>query len=636
MSAAFIFLRPWWLLALLAVPALILLQRARRGERGAWQRAVDPHLLPHLLETTARVRPFSSTWLLPAGVTMAVLALAGPSWQQQEVALWQVKAPLVIALDLSSAMRATDLPPSRVEQARAKLTSLLRARRGGEVGLIAYAGDAFTAAPITRDAGTVQLVLDSLTPDVMPVDGQRADRAIEQAVALVKSAGFDRGDILLVTDHADAAATNAAHKAAAAGFAVSVLGVGTATGAPMTGAEGFINDAMGKVQIARLDLASLQSLAAAGGGRAVALATGPDAGLADLQSLGLLDPRGPASRGEGVEAGAGSRAAAVVQRSDDGYWLVLALLPLALLTFRSNGGATLALMASLVVSLGQSAPAVAADLARDPATATPAPSRLASAWDSLWQRPDQRARAALEAGDLKRARAVAADPTLRGAAAYRGKDYSAAATEFSAGDSVDTRYNLGNALAKSGDYQKAIAAYDRALTREPGMADAVANRKAVEDALKQQQQDAKSQQDGKSRQGDKGQQGEKSQQGEREKPGQQTQQDEQPPPEGKPSSPSASASKPASGAAEQAARAAAHRDMEQALANKTEAQAEGGPSDTGQPAAPTGLSPAQRAEAEHQQAMTQWLRRVPDDPGGFLRRKFAIEYAQRQSKGEEQ
>src|SRR5690606_33911439 len=128
----------------------------------------------------------------------------GPSWRREAQPLWEAKAPLVVAFDLSPAMLAADLPPSRLARARAKLATLLRERRGGEVGLLVYADGAYTVAPLTDDAANVAVFLDALAPDIMPGAPGEADAAaaIDRAAQLLRQAGFDRGDVLLVSGSA--------------------------------------------------------------------------------------------------------------------------------------------------------------------------------------------------------------------------------------------------------------------------------------------------------------------------------------------------------------------------------------------------------------------------------------------------
>ncbi|KAB8163060.1 VWA domain-containing protein, partial [Lysobacter maris] len=212
-------LRPDWLWALSLLPVLAAVWALRRRRDGVWREAVDAHLLPHLLDRGDRPR---RRWTRGLGAlagmlayAFAVLAMTGPSWRQVEQPLWQGKLPLVMALDLSSAGMAADPPPSRVAQARAKLGALLAAR-DGPVGLLVYADDAFTVAPITDDAANVALFLDALSPDIMPVDGQRADRALAAAVRLMQQAGFEKGRILLLAGEADERAVEAAGAARAA------------------------------------------------------------------------------------------------------------------------------------------------------------------------------------------------------------------------------------------------------------------------------------------------------------------------------------------------------------------------------------------------------------------------------------
>ena len=462
------FLRPWWLLALFALPLLSWAWRTRQRQRNAWRDVVDPHLLPHLLEVGGG-RSARAPWLALAALALSILALAGPSWRQREQPLWQTRAPLVVALDLSGTVLANDLPPSRLLQARAKIAELLRQRAGGQVGLVAYASDAYTVAPLTDDTANVALFLDALAPEVMPEFGSADDRgnaanAIAQSQRLLKQAGFSAGDILLLTNAADDKAKAEAANAARAGFRVSVLGLGTATGAAWRRGDGSIGHTA-------LDAASLSALASAGDGGYAAIETGDG----DLRALGVLDPQRA-----GAMAAHGEKAAVGI---DEGYWLLPPLLLLALLLFRRGGAFAALLVCAFALP---SLPARAAD-------------------GSLWRRADQQEHARMQ----------------RGAEAYHKGDFASAAQAYAGMSGAEGQYNYGNALAKAGRYDEAIAAYDRALRRQPGMADAVANRKAVEDAMKRKPPQGDKQQRQQSRDQKPGQQGQPNQDGQGEPQSQQ-------------------------------------------------------------------------------------------------------------------
>lgn len=577
------FLRPLWLLALLLLPAVAWWRRDRAA-RTVWEDAVDPHLLPHLIDRGAgsgrRAAPWTA-WLGLLGLALAILAMAGPSWRKSEMPLWQTRTPLVIALDLSSRTLANDLPPSRLPQARAKIARLLKSRDGGQLALVAWAADAYTVAPLTDDAANLALFLDALAPDVMPEDGHDAARAIAWSSRLLGQAGFGRGDILLITDDADAMAAQAAASARAAGYRVSVLGLGTPRG-------GSYPTRHGGSGMARLDPASLQALAQAGGGRYAALTPGD----ADLRALGLLAP-------ESADTVSG-RGRTVAGWRDEGYWL----LPLALLCllplFRRGG-----VLAVLCLAL------------------------LAPAWQLQAQNTTQ----VPQGTAFRRADQVTHDRLERGVAAYRRKQYEQAAAAFAGIDTAVGQYNLGNALAQQGQLDAAIAAYDRALKLRPGtqlQADAIANRKTVDEQRKkkppqgqnpppQQQRQQKQQGRQPQQNGQPGQQGQPSQQ-------QGQGQSSSPQPAQRPPSPPQTGSgqstpTPQPGDPQQQAQAdAAQRArMEQALRRQRGEAARG-------QAQGKAESPADR---ERRLANEALLRRVPDDPGGLLRAKFRLEYERR-------
>lgn len=573
------FIRPDALWALLVLPLLVAIWWLRRRRANVWRQTVDAHLLRHLLVGRDR-RAWGGLLLLLLGTAIAIVALAGPSWRQVAQPLWQTPSPLVVALDLSSRVTATDLPPSRLLQARAKLATLLRERQGGEVALLVYADDAYTVAPLTDDMANVALYLDALAPGVMPRDGQRADRALETAVKLLQQSGARGGDILLLTDRADADAEQAAAAARAQGFVVSVLGLGTPQGAAYRNGEG-------QIVPARLEEGSLRSVASRGGGRYARVASDDK----DLAALDVLTPRVSADD---------SREGQGRTWRDEGFWLLPPLMLLALFAFRRRGAlAVLVMVAALPMAM-------------------PMPAHAAEG--TWWQRADQLDQQRLSTG----------------VDAYRKGDFKAAQQQFEGIDTDAGWYNLGNALARQGQYDAAIEAYDRALKKHPGMADAVANRAAVDAARKrrppQNNDQNNDQKDGKKPPSDKPDPGKnpgQGQNGDAAPPQDKGEQGQSPPPtSGEPKDgQSKSGTSPPQAADSQAqakADAAQRERMQQAM--QRQGQDDGNDKAQGQVSG----TPQQR---EQQQAVEAWMRRVPDDPGSLLRAKFQLENERRKREG---
>ncbi|MDV2449441.1 tetratricopeptide repeat protein [Xanthomonas hortorum] len=595
-------LRPTLLWALLAIVPAALLWHLRRRDAEVWRHSVDAHLLPKLLVSGGQ-RGWLGFVLAALTYALAVVAMTGPSWRQVERPVYHSSMPLVVALDLSSSINANDLPPSRLLQARAKLATLLRKRAGGEVALLVYAGETFTVAPLTEDTANVALFLDALSPSVMPVDGKRADAAIDAATQLLVQAGFKQGDILLVSDSADRVAGSSARLAHSRGFSVSALGVGSERGAAY-------RTSTGEIAQAKLDEASLRDLAGQGGGRYARIA----ADDSDLRALGVLDPTQQPLADEAAESNGGKT------WLDEGYWLLLPVMLLALLAFRRR--AVVAVLA-LVCVLPLAQPAHAAE-------------------STLWQRADQVQQQRLDAG----------------VQAYRKGDFAAAQKAFEGVPTDEGLYNLGNALARQGQYDEAIAAYDRALKQHPDQQDAIANRAAVDAARKRQQQnnkDGKGQskeqkqsgqnkpgqnqsgqnrqdnqnagQDGQDKQGTQGKQDSKDQPSPAQTPQDGKSQDQQSKSRQGEQSKQDAPPQSADAQAQQQADAAQRQKMQQAMAQAGDKSAD---ANGKQEAAAVSETPEQR---EQRQAVDAWLRRVPDDPGSLLRTKFRLEHERRQRDG---
>ena len=332
------FLRPWWWLALAPLPLALWMLAHGRGGRAALARLADAALLPHLVhDAGARMRAalflFALAWLL------AVVAMTGPAWQKQPAPLYVNGAARVVVLSLSNDMLAEDLKPDRMTRARFAVRDLLDGAGDARTALVAYAGAAFTVAPLTDDKHTVLNLLTALRPDVMPVPGNDAAAGLRQGMRLLRQAHVQGGEIVLVTDAADASATDAARAARAQGVRVDVLGIGTSEGAPVPRSGGGFAGGSGGLLMARRDDAALRAVADAGGGRYVALQT--DGGGAAVIGTPVSES-GHASQGERARLW-----------RDGGVWLLPILAVLAALAFRRGWLLVIAVCLLPVTKIGR-------------------------------------------------------------------------------------------------------------------------------------------------------------------------------------------------------------------------------------------------------------------------------------------
>ena len=177
----FHFLYPYWLLALPPLVALAVWLARRRGRDGAWPRLLDGELLSLLRLSDGGAG--RSPWPLIGLVwTLAVLALAGPTWQRQITPAYRAPAAWIVALEVSPSMDAADVAPSRMARARYAVDDLLSAAQDARVGLVAFAGEAYTVAPLTSDVATIRNLAQPLAPSLMPESGDRLAPGLEEAV----------------------------------------------------------------------------------------------------------------------------------------------------------------------------------------------------------------------------------------------------------------------------------------------------------------------------------------------------------------------------------------------------------------------------------------------------------------------
>ena len=564
--------RPWWLL-LLPVLGWLLWQLWHRKKRaGRWQMILPPAFHAALLSGGSG-RDSKLPWIaLGLAWLLTLLALLGPGWQRVEQTSQKPADPLVVVLELTPEMLATDVMPNRLEQARRKLFDLLQIRSDAQTAIVVYAGSAHTLVPLSDDLSTSRNLLDALKPSLMPEAGHRADLAVLKALALLEQAALGDGRILLIgSSLTEQERLGIRHALSGKSTQFLMLGIGTAEGSPITQEDGsFLKDEQGAILVPRLDEPGLKAFANDLDGR-FRQARLDDS---DLHALGLFDgPRNLRNDGQTLR---------LDTWADQGYWLLLPLLFLAACAGRRGW----LLCLPLLLALPQ--PSYAFDLA------------------DLWLRPDQQGVHLLKQKRPAEAARRFEDHQWQGVALYEAGDYARAAERFAEGNDAHAHYNRGNALAKSGELEAALDAYEQALERQPDLRPALTNKALVEELLKQKNSPPAPEPDPSAGNEPQAMQqqtppGVSSQSSDSGEP-----QAQEPPADSHTVQPPVSPPRPG--------------------ANEVPGSELGDEQHTTPPLRPATDS----IEGEQRQALEQWLRQIPDDPGELLRRKFWYEQQQHQ------
>ncbi|NMP14771.1 VWA domain-containing protein [Thalassotalea sp. Y01] len=620
----FHFIRPLWLIAFIGLVWVLWQVRRLRVSSSAWHRVIPSHLSSKLLSNTENNRPVS---IIPAALigSLLIIAMAGPTWQKLPQPVYDVERGSVLVMDMSFSMLSTDIKPNRLTMARYKAMDLVEKIDEGEIGLIAYAGDAFTISPLTADINNIRLLLPSLSPQIMPELGSNPYPALILAEQMLQNAGHIKGDIYWVTDGVtqdeiddiNDFVDNSDHR-------INILAVGTAEGAPITLANGeLMKDRRGNIVIPKLTSRRLEAFSDNSGG-VFTVITADDSDLARLSSLSALDAQKVL---QSKQQNMGD------QWQEFGPYLLLIALPLALAYFRKGILLTPVLMVSLS-STFYSAPS------------------SASLWDDLWRTKNQQGQQQFDKQDYQNAAQTFDDNQWRGSSYYRAGDYEKAVETFAKSDTVQANYNKANALAKLGKLEQAIAAYEQVISVDAEHQDALTNKTIVEQLLQQQQQDNQDQsqdqnqdqqqqqqqqdqnqeQQGNDDSSDSNQdqsQQEQSQQdsSEQSDPGKSEQQQSQQQGDEDRNQDQSSDSDSGEQNKQQGEQDQSEQEQQAAAQQQNSEQQEQPEQQQQQQAALT--DGEQQSQTEQQQKHEQLLRRVTDDPQLLLRNKMRLEYQKR-------
>ncbi|MDO6594702.1 VWA domain-containing protein [Neptuniibacter sp. 1_MG-2023] len=478
MLADFHFLQPYWLLLIPVVLVLAYFTVNKRINQTHWQAVCDPELLPFLEQKGEERSPWLPISLLIAALIL-IVAAAQPVWKKQPQPVFKQGDALVIALDLSASMNAEDIKPSRLQRARFKIEDLLRRMPDAEVALLVYAADAFSVTPLTDDSDTILAQLPAMTPEIMPAQGSRADKAIALADQLLSQAGISQGNILLISDEVlpvQIAAT--ATRLRSQGRQISILAVGTEQGAPVKTERGVLKDQNGQIVIAKTQADLMQESASLGGGEAQMI-TADDRDINNLIAQFQRGDQRPTESNEKID-----------RWVSEGPWFVLLALPLVLMVFRKGILALLMpllLPSMLFMAMGHSGQLQADPIVEGVEVSAPV-NNEGSLWKDLWQTQDQQALELYRSGDKQSAAAKFKNPHWKQLAHYESQQYEQALDALGEPETAADWYNQGNILTRLGALDTALSAYEKALKMKPDFDDALHNKEVVEQLLQQQEQ----------------------------------------------------------------------------------------------------------------------------------------------------
>lgn len=596
---SFHFARPW---ALLIIPFLllqVLWYLKFRHSANPWQGHMRTDLQAKLLQKPKEESGYLA-WIILA-ITLTGFALAGPSWSQQSRPVFSKQDSLVIVLDMSLSMLTEDIQPNRAQRSKLKLMDLLDQRKEGLTGLVVYAGEAYTVTPLTADTATIRNLLPALEPTLMPKLGSAAEAGIIQAQELMAQAGVQKGRILLVTDGIDQTALKQISKQLNKNTALSILAVGTEEGAPIPlGNQGFVKDAKGNVIISQLDFSTLEDLQQKTSAR-----------LSRMQlENGDLDYLLAESD---LNAELKEEEAQLPLWIEQGHWFLLPVLPLAALAFRRGWLMLLPLLFLF-----------------------PAKESYAFWWSSPEEQAQLDGEKAFQAQQYDKASELLNDPLWQGSAYYRNQQYEQAAQSFSKQDSAQAHYNRGNALTQQGKLDEALNAYGSALDKDPTLKDAQHNQELVQKMLEQQkqkqeqdkqgedQQDKNESQDNQQDQNQQNGQQNQGEQNQKQDGSQDNQQGQNNPQSSQESSQQSEQNQNENTRDSNADKSSteetpAHQEQSDPTSQKEKDAASRQAEKTNESA---GMGKDSDALSEEDLSLEQWLRRVPDDPSGLLKRKF--------------
>jgi Ca-activated chloride channel family protein len=439
----FHFLRPGFLWLLVPIGLVLVLSLVGSREDIKWKKVIAPHLRPYVIKKGSESLKKWMQVLLVFILSIATLGVAGPTWKMSEVPDKKLETPLVIALDLSQSMMATDIQPNRLERAKFKIKDLLAENPKARIALVVFAGSAHTVVPLTRDYKIISTHLDGLSPSTVPYPGTNLEAALQLTDTLT-SVTAAPGKLLLITDDFKDETFQILQEFATSGTtSVEVLPMNTVSGANVPSPRGKydLKDSNGNVVHSALNTDVLNKLNAIENIHINMLTL-------DSSDMELL-AKSISSNLEFNEENDDIKN----EWQDEGYWLIIPFAFFVLMSFR-KGWVVFSML--IMVSLSSC-------------------SNENQSFIDLWETKDYQAQKLQDKGDFLEAGETYTDPLRKGVAYYKAGYFEEAISAFEKDTSAMGAYNLGISYYKNGDYAAAELAFGKAIELDPENEEAKAN-----------------------------------------------------------------------------------------------------------------------------------------------------------------
>jgi len=439
----FHFLRPvfLWLLVPAIISLVLGLVNIRKQAR--WQKHIAPHLRPFVIKAGSEMKIQLIRIISIFIFSIAILGLAGPTWKKIEIPGQILETPVVIVLDMSQSMMATDIQPNRLERAKFKIHDFLKANPKARTALIGFAGTAHTIVPLTADYNIILNHLDGLKPELIPIKGSNLEAALRLSDTLTQVTEAPSHIILFSDDFTEDNFTILREFAANGNTQLEIIPMNTVSGADIRkpGTNAFFKDKAGSNVHSALNQGILTKL------NAIENITAGKLTLDKSDVEFLAKKIGANLKFQEKDK----------EKEDDwedkGLWFTIPLILLALLWFRKGW-----VIFSFLLMIGFTS------------------CNSDNSFQDFWVSKEYQAQNEYNKENYERAAEMYTDPEHKGVAWYKAGDYDKAIESFKKDTTANGAYNLGLSLYKNGNYSQAAVAFEKALELNPQLEQARQNK----------------------------------------------------------------------------------------------------------------------------------------------------------------